>query len=74
MTDWDLDGERPPEPRNSGGMLSGTGARSVDGLSGPAKSGYLDMRPGSGISGLAWLGIVAILVLVGIAVWQWIFH
>jgi hypothetical protein len=55
-------------------MLSGTGARSVDGLSGPAKSGYLDMRPDAGISGLMWVGIAVAVVLAAIFVWQWVFH
>ena len=61
-------GDRGP----SGGMFSGAGILSQDGSSGPAKAGYLDRRPDTGVSGLAWLGIAAAIVVVAALVWQWL--
>ncbi len=69
----DLDGEKPAEPRASGGMLSGVSALSQTGISGPAMSGYLDLRPDPGIPGYAWLGIALGIVVVAILLWSWFF-
>lgn len=69
----ELDGDKPEEYHPSGGMRSAMGVMSQDGLSGPGKSGFIDLRPDTGISGLAWLGIAAAVVVVAILLWSWLF-
>ncbi len=68
-----LDGEKPDEYHPRGGMRAG-GYVSQSNLSGAAAAGLLDddMRPDVGVSGLAWLGIAAIIVLVALVVWSWL--
>ncbi len=69
----ELDGEKPEEPRASGGMFSGVSGMSQMGISGPAMSGYLDMRPDPGVPGFAWLGIAAGIVVLAVFLWMWFF-
>ena len=65
-----LDEDEPEPYRPSGGMRP-TGFSDL-GLSGPAMSGYLDMEPDTGISGLAWMGVAAAVVVVAVLLWSWL--
>ncbi len=65
--------DEEPEPYHpSGGMMSATSAKSM-GISGPGLSGYMDLRPATGISGLAWLGVGACVLILMALIWQWLF-
>lgn len=70
MTSWD--GDRPDDYHPRSGMFSGVSGYSQTSISGPALSGYLDMRPDTGISGFAWLGIAAGLVVIAVFLWSWL--
>ncbi len=52
--------------------MSATSAKSM-GISGPGLSGYMDLRPATGISGLAWLGVGACVLILMALIWQWLF-
>lgn len=70
----DLDAEKPKEYHPSGGMRSAMGAYALTqtGMSGPGMSGYIDLRPDTGIPGYAWLGIAAGILLLAIWLWSWL--
>ena len=71
MPTWE--GEKPDEYHPRGGMRAG-GYVGQTNISGAAAAGLLndDMRPDVGISGIAWLGIAAIVVFVVLVVWSWV--
>ena len=68
MTKLDYD---EPEPYRPSGGMPPTGLSNLS-ISGPGMSGYLDMQPDTGVSGLAWLGIAVAVAIVAALLWSWL--